>query len=165
MKLAHLIAGHGIKVTFLNSEFIHAKLRATQSHQSEVGSRIELASIPDWLGPRHDRNDIPKAVESNKRVMPGHLKDFIERVNGTSNENEQITCVVADIFYGRWPMEVANGMGIQGIPFCPLGPGPLALVLHIPKLIEARILRDTDGNIYPFNLSIYIISPKFISFV
>ena len=51
--------------------------------------------------------------------MPGHLKDLIE-VNINSNddgENEKITCVIADISLGRWPIEVAENMESMGSRF------------------------------------------------
>ena len=144
MKLAHRISDHGIKVTFVNSDFIHAKLLAALPHEAEARSGIELASIPDGLDPGDDRKDLPKLTESISRVMPSHLKDLIEKAN-RSNDVEQIICVVADISLGWRAMEVAEKMGILGVPFFPAGPEILALALHIPKLIEARIIRSTDG--------------------
>ena len=36
-------------------------------------------------------------------------------------------------------------MGIQGFSFYSLGPGTLARALHISKLIEAKIIKSTDG--------------------
>ncbi|XP_034673673.1 UDP-glycosyltransferase 83A1-like [Vitis riparia] len=145
MKLAHRISDHGIKVTFVNSDFIQAKLLAALPHEAEAWSGIGLASIPDGLDPGDDRKDLPKLTESISRVMPSHLKDLIEKVNH-SNDDEQIICVVADITLGWWAMEVAEKMGILGVPFFPAGPEILALALHIPKLIEARIIRSTDGS-------------------
>ncbi|RVW85615.1 UDP-glycosyltransferase 83A1 [Vitis vinifera] len=145
MKLAHRISDHGIKVTFVNSDFIHAKLLAALPHEAEARSGIELASIPDGLDPGDDRKDLPKLTESISRVMPSHLKDLIEKAN-RSNDVEQIICVVADISLGWRAMEVAEKMGILGVPLFPAGPEILALALHIPKLIEARIIRSTDGS-------------------
>ena len=145
MKFAHRIANNGIKVTFVNSDFIHGKVVAALPDEGADRGRIRLVSIPDGLDPGEVGRDIAKLMESIERVMPGHFKDLIEKVN-RSNDNEQITCVIADIILGRWPMEVAEKMGIQWVPFCPFGPGILALLLHIPKLIEARIVNSTDGR-------------------
>ena len=36
-------------------------------------------------------------------------------------------------------------MGIQRFPFYSLGPGTLTWALHIPKLIEAKIINSTDS--------------------
>ena len=128
MKLAHWIADHGIMVTFVNSEFIHGKLVAALPDEAVARSRVRLESIPDGLDPEDDRSDIVKVIESADRVMPSHLKGLIEKGNSTTSNDEdehmQITCVIYDITLGRWAIEEAEKMGIQGVPFCPFGPGP-----------------------------------------
>ena len=151
MKLAHRIADHGIKVTFVNSEFIQGKVVAALPDEAVAQSRVRLESIPDGLDPEDDRSDLVNVIESVKRVIPGHLKGLIEKGNSTTSNDEdehmQITCVISDISLGRWAIEEAEKMGIQGVLFCPFGPGTLAWVLQIPKLIEARIINSTDGII------------------
>ena len=143
MKFAYQISDHGIKVTFVNSDFIHEKLVAALPDEDEARSQIGLASIPDGLGPGEDRKDSLKLTDSILRVMPGHLKELIEKVNN-SNDDEKITCVIADSAFG-WALEVADKMGIKRVAFCPFGPGSLALAFHIPRLIEAGLLNSTDG--------------------
>ncbi|XP_034673674.1 UDP-glycosyltransferase 83A1-like isoform X1 [Vitis riparia] len=145
MKFAYQISDHGIKVTFVNSDFIHEKLVAALPDEDEARSRIGLASIPDGLGPGEDRKDSLKLTDSIFRVMPGHLKEFMEKVNN-SNDDEKITCVIADSAFG-WALEVADKMGIKRVAFCPFGPGSLALAFHIPRLIEAGLLNSTDGSL------------------
>ncbi|XP_044484501.1 UDP-glycosyltransferase 83A1-like isoform X2 [Mangifera indica] len=77
------------------------------------------------------------------RVMPGKLKDLIEKIK-QSSENEKITCVIADIS-ARWALEVAQTMGISRAPFIPFGPACLALSFHITRLIKDGIL-DNNGK-------------------
>jgi hypothetical protein len=144
MKLSHWIVDHGIKVTFVNSEFTHAKVTAAMPENNEEKSPIRLATIPDGLEPGDDRNDQNKLIESVQKVMPGHLKDLIEKIN-ESNDDEQISFVIADALAG-WALEVAEKMGIKRAAIWPAGPGALAFVLHIPKLLEDGII-DTTGNI------------------
>ena len=143
MKFAYQISDHGIKVTFVNSDFIHEKLVAALPDEDEAQSRIRLASIPDGLGPGEGRKDLLKSTDSMLRVMPGHLKELIEKVNN-SNDDEKITCVIADTTVG-WALEVAEKMGIKSVAFCPCGPGSLALLFHIPRLIEAGHVNGIDG--------------------
>lgn len=87
------------------------------------------------------------------RVMSGHLKDFIEKVNDEDGEQMQmkISCVIADITPGKWTMEVAQKIEMQWVPFCPFGPHNLAFSLHIPKLIEAGLINSTDGRLFLFS--------------
>ena len=143
MKLSNLIVGHGIKVTFVTTEFIHAKLTASMPVKNEEKSPIRLVSIPDGLEP-DDRNDLIKRFESVDKFMPGHFKALIEKIN-KSDDDDQISCVIADTAVG-WALEVAEKMGIKRAAFFPAGPGNLALQLHIPKLIEDGII-DAKGNI------------------
>ena len=148
MKLSHLIVDHGIKVTFVNTEFIHAKLTASMPVKNEDKSSIRLVSIPDGLEPGDDRKDSIKLTESVLKFMPAHFRDLIEKIN-KSDDDDQISCVIADATIG-WALEVAEKMGIKRAAFWPAGPGNLALVLHTPKLIEDGII-DEKGNIF-FNL-------------
>ena len=76
--------------------------------------------------------------------MPAHFKDLIEKIN-KSDDDDQISCVIADTTVG-WALEVAEKMGIKRAAFSPAGPGILAFVLRIPKLIEDGII-DDKGNI------------------
>ena len=83
--------------------------------EGEGRSWVWLAFIPDDLDVGEEGRDIAKLTESIERVMPGHLKDLIEKVNINSNddvENEKITCVIADISLGWYPIEVAENIGI-----------------------------------------------------
>ena len=55
MKLSHLIVDHRINVTFVASEFIHAKVTTSMPVKNEEKSQIRLVSIPDGLDPGDDR--------------------------------------------------------------------------------------------------------------
>ncbi|KAL4633518.1 hypothetical protein ACB092_04G128400 [Castanea dentata] len=127
MKLSHKIVDHGIKVTFVNTEFIHAKVTASMVVKK----------------PGDDRKDVLKLTQSMLKVMPVHLKDSIEKIN-QSNDDDQIGCVIASIAAG-WALEVAEKMGITRAAVWPGGPGNLAFLLHVPKLIEDGII-DTTGD-------------------
>uniref|UniRef100_A0A2N9HEB4 Uncharacterized protein n=1 Tax=Fagus sylvatica TaxID=28930 RepID=A0A2N9HEB4_FAGSY len=115
MKLSHLIVDHRINVTFVTSEFIHAKVTASMPVKNEEKSQIRLVSIPDGLDPGDDRTDVLKVTESILKNMPGHFKDLIEKIN-QSNDDEQISCIIADATFG-WALEVAEKMGIKGLQF------------------------------------------------
>ncbi|EOY22025.1 PREDICTED: UDP-glycosyltransferase 83A1 [Theobroma cacao] len=144
MKLSLQIAAHGVKVTFVNTEFIHEKVKASLPAKAEQQSLINLVSIPDGLEPEDDRQDFVKLTESMLRVMPGHLRNLIENIN-RSNVTEQITWVIADMAAG-WALEVAKKMGIKRAAVLLSSPASMALALHVPRLIEAGII-DTDGTL------------------
>ncbi|XP_031268676.1 UDP-glycosyltransferase 83A1-like [Pistacia vera] len=143
LKLATKIAEHGIKVTFVNTEFIEAKVMASIPEKAEGWSLIKFVSISDGIERDDDRKDFDKTRNTMLRVMPGNLKDLIEKIN-QSSDCEQITCVIADISV-RWALEVAQNLGVSRAAFIPYGPENLALSFHVTKMIEDGIL-DSNGK-------------------
>ena len=91
MKLSHQIADQGIKVTFVSTEFIIARLTTTMP----VNSLIRLVSLPDGLEPGDDRTDALKLINIFQEVMPGHFKDLIEKSN--ESYDDQISCVTTGL--------------------------------------------------------------------
>lgn len=144
LKLSYCIADHGIKVTVVNTESVHAQVMA--ANQLDDGSNpIDFVAFPDGLETDEERKDWAKLVESISRVMPGYLQEFIEKVKQQSkgNEDDQINFVIADLNAG-WALEVAERMGIKRAGFWPASVSCLALILHIRKLIEGGVI-DNEG--------------------
>lgn len=142
MKLSHQLAAHGVKVTFVNMEFFEARVLVAMSETDKEQCPIRLVSLRDGLEPEDDRKDGFKLVDSLKKVMPAQLIDLIEQINHSDND-EAITCVIADTTIG-WTLDVANKMGLKQVAVWPAGPAGLALLLHIPKLIETGVI-DING--------------------
>lgn len=145
LKLSHCIADHGVKVTVVNTESVHARVMAA-NQQDEGSNWIKFVAFPDGLETDEERKDWEKLLESISRVMPGHLQEFIEKVKrqSNSNEDEKISFVIADLTAG-WALEVAKRMGIERAGFWPASALSLALTLHIPQLIEGGVI-DNDGK-------------------
>ncbi|XP_050259121.1 UDP-glycosyltransferase 83A1-like [Quercus robur] len=133
MKLSHQIADQGIKVTFVSTEFIIARLTTTMP----VNGLIRLVSFPDGLEPGDDRTDALKQINSFQEVMPGHFKDLIEKSN--KSYDDRISCAIAGISV-VWAFEVAEKIGIKSAAFRPAGPITLAFTLRIPKLLDTSSL-------------------------
>ncbi|KAI3454739.1 hypothetical protein Pfo_011402 [Paulownia fortunei] len=148
MKLSRLIASLGIKVTFVNTEYIHEKILASalsdQQEDSEENNNIVLTSIPDRLAPEDDRNDGFKLLGGLKSTMASALTDLIEKIN-CSNSDEKISCIIADITVG-WILEIAEEMAAEPVGFTLAAAASLAVILHIPKLIEQGNL-DIYGSV------------------
>ena len=143
MKLALQIAAHGVKVSFVNTDFIHEKIMVSVPEKAEERSLISLVSLPCGFELVDGQTDIVKLTESVHRTMPRYLEDFILKFN-QSNMNEQITCVVADTSVG-WALEVSKKVGVKAVAFWPNGGACMALSLQIPQLLEAGIV-DNDGK-------------------
>ncbi|KAL0342474.1 UNVERIFIED_CONTAM: UDP-glycosyltransferase 83A1, partial [Sesamum calycinum] len=152
MKLSRLIANHGIKVTFVNTQHIHHKILASlmlsdQDTKDKEEDSMVLTSIPDGLPPDDDRNDAFKLIESLRSTTAGSLTDLIHKIN-CSNSDEKVSYIMADITMG-WVLEVAERVGAEPVGFWPAAAATLAVTLHIPKLIEQGNF-DGNGNISRF---------------
>ncbi|KDP31327.1 hypothetical protein JCGZ_11703 [Jatropha curcas] len=142
MKLAYKIAENGYKVTFVNTDVIQAKIMSAMHENFKEQTHINFVSIPDGLESNNDKKDPFKDLKILCQVMPSHLQNLIEKINQSEDE-EQITCVIAETT-AWWALEVAQKLGIRRAAFSPPGLGNMALVLHIPKLIEAGVI-DANG--------------------
>lgn len=143
MKFALQIAAHGVKVTFVNTDFIHEKMMASLPENAEERSLISFVSLPDGLELEDDRSDLVKLTESVHRTMPAYLEELIVKIK-ESNFDEEISCVIADTAVG-WAHEMAKKMGIEAVAFWPSAGACLAMALHIPRLLEAGLI-NTDGT-------------------
>ncbi|XP_059644296.1 UDP-glycosyltransferase 83A1-like [Cornus florida] len=144
MKLSQRIADRGVKVTFVSTEFIHDVILAASPEKGEEQNRIEMVSVPDGLEPGDDRKDGRKLIESISKVMPGHLEELIDKINSSSDVDEQITCVIAEVTV-PWAIGIAQKMGIKNAMFFPPSVTSFAWSLRIPKLIEGGVI-DNNGT-------------------
>lgn len=128
LNFCNKIAAQGIKVTFVNTEFIHSRIMASMKEDKkniDFDDGVRLVSIPDGLHDLTDRMDPLKILESLKRVMPGHVFDLIDQLN-QSNPSLPITAVIADLTIG-WILDVAaDKIGAQKFGFWSSGPASLA---------------------------------------
>ncbi|KAK9116496.1 hypothetical protein Sjap_015443 [Stephania japonica] len=141
MELSHRLVEYGFKVTFLNTEFNHKRVMAAMSSRGDdKGGKICMAAIPDGFGLEEDRNQHGKLIESMWNNMPGYLEEFIGKMMSDSNESK-IKCVITD-WTMAWALKVAAKMGIPRAAFWSSSAAILASVLHLPKLIEDKIVND-----------------------
>ncbi|KAF2301680.1 hypothetical protein GH714_028652 [Hevea brasiliensis] len=138
MKLAYNLVDQEVKVTFVNTESIHAKLMSAMPKKFKGKIPISLVSIPEGLESNHDGKDNFQVRESASSFTQSHLQNFVENINLLNNE-KQVSLVIADISVG-WALEVAKKMGIKQAAFVPYGLGNLAMILHNPMLIKAGII-------------------------
>ncbi|KAK4271195.1 hypothetical protein QN277_019922 [Acacia crassicarpa] len=145
MDLSHELAKHDIKITFVNTDFIHKQIMKAKGHKEQVGSdQIQLASISDGIEQEENRNRHEILLESIWQVMPKKLEKLIQEINNEA-ESEKISCVVADGTMG-WALEVAEKMGIRrGALFWPASASFLALFLSIPQFLHDGIF-DPEGT-------------------
>ncbi|KAK7340616.1 hypothetical protein VNO77_21324 [Canavalia gladiata] len=142
MELSHELVKHGIKITFVNTDFTHNQIMKALGEKDIEGNEIQLVSIPDGLEDGESRNDLGKLTEAMCKVMPKKLEMLIEDVN--KSVSNKITCVVADESLG-WVLEMAKKMGIPSVAFWPASASLLTLSFSIQKLLEDGTI-DGDGT-------------------
>ncbi|CAL9749514.1 unnamed protein product [Musa acuminata subsp. burmannicoides] len=155
MALAHFLVNHGFKVTFVNTEFSHARLVAALADMEQAASgRIELVSIPDGLELEDSgaRSDHGKLMAGLQKAMPPCLEELIRR---SGDAGDQITCMIA--FQGMaWALEVAKKMGVRTAAFWPASAAVLATILSIPELIARGVI---DENGFPVAEGVFQLGP------
>ncbi|MED6209032.1 hypothetical protein PIB30_050722 [Stylosanthes scabra] len=157
MHLSHKLVQHGCKVTFVNTEFNHKRVvHAMNGKVSLEGSKVELVSIPDGLGPEEDRNDLAGLILSMERNMPSDLERLIRDINSMDGGCNRITSIVCDT-YMAWGLEVAQNLGIKGAIIIPSSAAIIALEDNIPKLIQDGIM---DGDGFPIKKGKFQLSPN-----
>ncbi|KAL4322662.1 UDP-glycosyltransferase [Arachis hypogaea] len=158
MKLSHQLVKHGIKVTFVNIDFVHNQIMKSSlgegvadHNNNNKDAMIELVSIPDGLEDGDNRSLLlGKLTESTCKVMPKKLEMLIEDINKSNNNNNnnngnKISCLVIDENFG-WGIEVAKKMGIRAVAFWPASASLLALHFNIQKLLDDGLIVANDGT-------------------
>ncbi|XP_030538947.1 UDP-glycosyltransferase 83A1-like [Rhodamnia argentea] len=139
MEVSKRLVDRGIRVTFVNTDFVHKRVIDALTDKDFLGDSIHLVSIPDGLGPGEDRNDLGLLAEAMFQVMPGKLAELIRKTE--EKEGEKITCVLADGSM-EWALEVAHKMNIPKAAFWPASVALFASGLSIPKMISDGIIND-----------------------
>ncbi|CAA2972634.1 UDP-glycosyltransferase 83A1-like [Olea europaea subsp. europaea] len=145
MEVSLRLVEHGIKVTFVNTEFDHKRVveALSETENTQEKESVNLVSIPDGMEPWEDRNELGKLSEGILNVMPGKLEDLIQKINET--DRDKITCVIADCIMG-WALELAKKLGIKTVAFFPAAAAVFNLLANCPKLIDDGII-DSDGRV------------------
>ena len=142
LELSQCLVEHGLRITFVNTEYNHNRIMNAKAMKDKIGDQIHLVSIPDGLETLEHRNKPGKLSEVVLTVMPGKLEELIEQINGS--DGEEITCVLADQSIG-WALEIAEKKRIRRAAFCPAAAALLVLGFSTPNLIEDGIIAD-DGE-------------------
>ncbi|KAM0039850.1 putative 7-deoxyloganetin glucosyltransferase [Helianthus debilis subsp. tardiflorus] len=143
MEATRCFTSNGLKVTFVNTEFIHKKLMSACLEIDCPSDLMQLVSIPDGMEPCDDRNDHGKLTKAMFQLMPTKLEELINDIN--KNDDEKITCIVADYCMG-WVLRVARKMGIRLALFCPSSAAVLAVTMSLQKLMDDQVINGRSGK-------------------
>ncbi|KAL1563175.1 UDP-glycosyltransferase 83A1-like isoform X2 [Salvia divinorum] len=139
LELAQVLATHGIRTTFVNTEMVHDRVVSSFAGESLVG----FVSVPDGLQSR-ERYVPGKLTEAVYTNLPGKVQALIREINGGEDDHSKISCLVYDQSIGSLH-QVARDAGIRSVAFLPAAAALLVLGLHIPQLHRDGII-DGQGN-------------------
>ncbi|GAY61346.1 hypothetical protein CUMW_209260, partial [Citrus unshiu] len=142
LEFSQCLANHGVRVTFVNSEYNHQRVLKSLEGKNNLEEKIRLVSIPDGMEPWEDRNELGNKLKKILQVMPGKLEELIEEIN--EKEDEKIDCFIADAYMG-WTMRIAEKMKLRRGVVWPSSAASVALCFRIPKLIDDGII-SSDGT-------------------
>ncbi|KAK1307660.1 UDP-glycosyltransferase 83A1 [Acorus calamus] len=145
MELSHRLIDHGFHVTFVNTDFDHARVMASLpgplSGTGPTPPLLRLVSIPDGLEPGADRNNLKRLTLSVEEHMPGLLeKLLVHAASGVS----PVTCVIADHCMA-WALDVAKKIGLRAAAFSTTSADALVMALSIPRMIDDGTI-DANGK-------------------
>ncbi|XP_038883479.1 7-deoxyloganetic acid glucosyltransferase-like [Benincasa hispida] len=140
--LARLLCNAGLRVTFLNTEHHHRNIHNLTHLAAQLPS-LHFQSISDGLPPSEPQNLLDgKLFKSMPQVTKPLFRELLLSYdNGTS----PITCVITDVIL-RFPMDVAQELGIPVFCFSTFSARFLFLYFSIPKLLEDGQIPYPVGN-------------------
>ncbi|KAI3768519.1 hypothetical protein L2E82_19264 [Cichorium intybus] len=139
MELMQRLVKHGVKVTFLNTDFTHKLVTEAFSKDEKMNELASFVSLPDGVEEEEDRKDVGKLADAIFQVMPAKLEELIIKLNG--NEDGKVTCIVADTCMG-WAFRVGEKMKIKSAAFWTATATTLATLWSIEKFLEDGIVDD-----------------------
>ncbi|XP_006647925.1 7-deoxyloganetin glucosyltransferase-like [Oryza brachyantha] len=115
LNVAKLLHARGFDVTFVNTEYNHARLVRTRGEAAVAGiPGFRFATIPDGLPPSDDDDvtqDIPSLCRSTKETCLGPFRRLLAQLNDPATGHPPVTCVVSDVVMG-FSMDAAKELGL-----------------------------------------------------
>jgi UDP:flavonoid glycosyltransferase YjiC (YdhE family) len=117
LNVAKLLHARGFHVTFVNTEYNHARLVRTRGAAAVAGvPGFRFATIPDGLPPSEDDDvtqDIPSLCRSTTETCLGPFRRLLAELNDDSaaTGHPLVTCVVSDVVMG-FSIDAAKELGL-----------------------------------------------------
>ncbi|KAL6911517.1 hypothetical protein ACP4OV_000322 [Aristida adscensionis] len=115
LNVAKLLHARGFDVTFVNTEYNHARLVRSRGAAAVAGiPDFRFATIPDGLPPSEDDDvtqDIPSLCRSTRDTCLGPLRRLLAQLNDPATGHPPVTCVVSDVVMG-FSIDAAKELGI-----------------------------------------------------
>ncbi|KAL6606712.1 hypothetical protein ACP70R_042365 [Stipagrostis hirtigluma subsp. patula] len=115
LSVAKLLHARGFHVTFVNTEYNHARLVRSRGAAAVAGvPGFRFATIPDGLPPSDDADvtqDIPSLCRSTTETCLGPFRRLLAALNDPATGHPPVTCVVSDVVMG-FSIDAADELGL-----------------------------------------------------
>ncbi|XP_037431743.1 7-deoxyloganetin glucosyltransferase-like [Triticum dicoccoides] len=114
LDVATMLHACGFDVTFVNTEYNHARLVRARGAAAVAGvPGFRFATIPDGLPASDDdvTQDVPSLCKSTEETCLGPFRRLLAELNGPATGHPPVTCVVADALMD-FSMEAAKELGL-----------------------------------------------------
>ncbi|KAL6641669.1 hypothetical protein ACP70R_019850 [Stipagrostis hirtigluma subsp. patula] len=112
LTVANLLHARGLDITFVNTEYNHARLVRTRGAAAVAGAPgFRFATIPDGLPPSEDADvtqDVPSLCRSTTETCLAPFRRLLADLNASSTP---VTCVVSDAIMG-FSIDAAKELGL-----------------------------------------------------
>ncbi|XP_023543157.1 7-deoxyloganetic acid glucosyltransferase-like isoform X1 [Cucurbita pepo subsp. pepo] len=146
--LAQLLCNAGLRVTFLNTDHHHRRIHDLNRLAAQLPT-LHFDSVSDGLPPDEPR-DVPdrKLCDSIRQVTSSLFRELLVSYNnGSSSGRPPITCVITDVMF-RFPIDIAEELGIPVFTFSTFSARFLFLIFWIPKLLEHGQLQYPEQELH-----------------
>ncbi|XP_057804015.1 7-deoxyloganetin glucosyltransferase-like [Salvia miltiorrhiza] len=147
LKLAKLLHSRGFFITFVNTEFNHARLLRSRGPDSVAGlPDFRFAAIPDGLPPsdKDATQDIPQLCESLRKNGLPPFMDLVHTLNRSSH-CPAVTCIVSD-GHMSFTLDAADRLAVPAIYFFTTSACGFWAHTHVAGLIQRGICPLKDES-------------------
>ncbi|KAH9295569.1 hypothetical protein KI387_039157 [Taxus chinensis] len=143
MQFSKILSARGFYITFVNTEFIQAKMTKSGSGNSMADFRFE--TLPDGLPPHHGRTtQVDELCKSISENWPPLFEELIEKLE-KSLDVPPLTCIVYNSHLS-WAQKTAKRLGIPGICFWTASACGLNIYFSAPLLMEKGFIPLKDKS-------------------
>ncbi|CAM0908766.1 unnamed protein product [Alopecurus aequalis] len=144
------LADRGFAVTFVNTEFNHARVVAAHGGGGlEDGSGlVRFVAVPDGMAPGEDRNQLVRLTILMEEFMAARVEELVlaSHEAGVGSAGGRVTCMVTDYNVGSWALDIARRTGLRSAAVWPASGAVMATLLSFDKLIQDKIIDGEDGS-------------------
>ncbi|KAG7016100.1 UDP-glycosyltransferase 83A1, partial [Cucurbita argyrosperma subsp. argyrosperma] len=139
MHISKGLAKEGIKITMINTDFIHSKLLEAMGQNIDqiLGPNVELLGLPDGFPLHENRDDIHKLFVDIMNNLKPQFEKLLAKMN--TDHDGGLACAIVDMSMG-WVLEIAASLGVKGAIFTPFTAAHSVLNLSLNELIESGII-------------------------